>query len=187
MSANGHVAISPADQLRDRLDDPAVAASLNDLLDHADLLAILLTGLDGFVRRGDEITDTLASAVDELRTGAREASSANLPGFDGVASELRSVDMQALAASLASLAAALVTATPALTKILQSPLIDPRATDVLAELGQALVEGKAAAKADPGGPKGLFGLWRVTRDKDINRGLGFLVQVARAFGKHLPQ
>ncbi len=41
MTANGQVlAISPADQLRERLDDPQVAASLNGLLDHADLLAI---------------------------------------------------------------------------------------------------------------------------------------------------
>ncbi|OBH08479.1 DUF1641 domain-containing protein [Mycobacterium sp. E1747] len=185
MSANGQlVELSPADQLRGRLDDPAVAESLNNLLDHADLLAILLRGLDGFVRRGDEISETLASAVDELRAGA---SSANLPSFDGVASELRSVDLQALAASVSSLAAAIVTATPALNKILQSPLVDPQAVDVLAELSRALVEGKAAAAADPGGPKGLFGLWRVSKDKDINRGVGFLVQVARAFGKHLPQ
>lgn len=188
MPANGQVVtLSPADQLRDRLDDPAVAASLNNLLDHADLLAILLTGLDGFVRRGDAISETLASAVGELRAGARDFSGANLPSFDGVASELRSVDLQALAASLSELASSLVTATPALNKILQSPLVDPRAVDVLGELGQALVEGKTAAAADPGGPKGLFGLWRVSKDKDVNRGLGFLVQVARAFGKRLPQ
>lgn len=185
MSANGQVvAMSPADQLRDRLDDPAVAASLNNLLDHADLLAILLTGLDGFVRRGDQISETLAEAVDELRTAA---STANVPGLDGVKGELRSVDLQALAASLSSLASALVAATPALNKILKSPLVDPQAADVLAELGQALVEGKAASEADPGGPKGIFGLWRVTKDKDINRGMGFLVQVARAFGRQLPK
>lgn len=185
MSANGQlVALSPADQLRERLDDPAVAESLNNLLDHADLLAILLTGLDGFVRRGDQITGTVASALDELRAGA---SSASLPSFDGVAAELRSVDVQALAASLSSLTAALVAATPTLNRLLQSPLTDPKAADVLAELGQALIDGKAAAAADPGGPRGLFGLWRVSKDKDVNRGLGFLVQVARAFGKHLPQ
>lgn len=132
MPANAQVVtLSPADQLRDRLDDPAVAASLNNLLDHADLLAILLTGLDGFVRRGDAISETLASAVGELRAGARDFSGANLPSFDGVASELRSVDLQALAASLSELASSLVTATPALNKILQSPLVDPRAVDVL--------------------------------------------------------
>lgn len=180
MSANGHaVALSPADRLRDRLDDPAVAASLNNLLDHADLLAILVTGLDGLVRRGDQISDSVASAVDELR-------GASLTGLEGVRSELGSVDVQALATSLVSLASALVAAAPALQKILNSPLVDPQAADVLAELGQALVEGKAAAAADPGGPKGLFGLWRVSKDKDINRGVGFLIQVARAFGRQLP-
>lgn len=185
MSANGQVVeLSPADQLRDRLDDPAVAASLNSLLDHADLLAVLVTGLDGLVRRGDQISDSLSSAVDELR-GA--SFTANLPGLDQVKSELGSIDVQSLAASLASLASAMVAATPALNKILQSPLVDPEAADVLAELGQALVEGKAAAAADPGGPKGLFGLWRVSKDRDINRGLGFLVQVARSFGKQLPK
>ncbi|BBX63105.1 hypothetical protein MSAS_22790 [Mycobacterium saskatchewanense] len=185
MSANGHVVeLSPADRLRERLDDPAVAASLNSLLDHADLLAILLTGLDGFTRRGDEITESLASAVNELR-GASLA--ANAPLFDQVKSELGSIDVQALAASVASLASVLVAATPALNNVLRSPLLDPESVDVVSGLGQALIEGKAAAAADPGGPKGLFGLWRVTKDKDVSRGLGFLIQVARAFGKHLPQ
>lgn len=188
MSANGQVVtLSPYDQLRERLDDPTVAAALNSLLDHADLLAILLTGLDGFVRRGDEISETLASSVGELRAGARSASIASLPGFDGLASDAGSVDLPALAASMSELASSLVTAAPALTKILRSPLVDPQAVDVLAEVGQALVVGKAAATADPGGPKGLFGLWRVSKDKDVNRGLGFLVQVARAFGRRLPQ
>ncbi|MBI2702607.1 hypothetical protein A9W98_23730 [Mycobacterium gordonae] len=183
MSANGQVvALSPGDQLRDRLDDPAIAASLNSLLDHADLLAILVTGLDGFVRRGDQISESLASAVGEIR-GASLA----VPGLEGVKAELGSVDVQALAATLASLASALVAAAPTLNKILNSPLVDPQAADVLADLGEALVEGKAAAAADPGGPKGLFGLWRVSKDKDINRGLGFLVQVARAFGRQLPK
>ncbi|SBS77841.1 conserved hypothetical protein [uncultured Mycobacterium sp.] len=179
MTANGQVmAISPADALRDRLDDPRVAESLNDLLDHADLLAIIVTSLDGLLRRGDEIGDSLASAVGEFKGSALAAS---IPGADS----LRSVDFQALAGSLASLSGSLVSATPALNTLLTSRLTDPQAAEVLALLGQALVEGKAAAEADPGGPKGLFGLWRVTKDKDITRGLGFIIQVARAFGRRL--
>lgn len=185
MSANGHVVeLSPADRLRERLDDPAVAASLNSLLDHADLLAILLTGLDGFARRGDEITESLATAVDELRS-ASWTSSGPLP--NGAPTGLPSIDVRALAASLATLASALAAATPTLSNFLNSSLLDPQAVDVVGGLGKALIEGKAAAAADPGGPKGLFGLWRVSRDKDVNRGLGFFVQVARAFGRHLPQ
>lgn len=181
MTANGQaVAISAADALRDRLDDPRIAESLISLLDHADLLAIIVAGLDGFIRRGEEIGESLLSAVDEFNgtslTGA----------IPGVAS-LKDVDLQALAGSLASLSGALVGATPALNTLLTSRLTDPHAAEVLALLGQALVEGKAAADADPGGPKGMFGLWRATKDKDITRGLGFMIQVARAFGRRLAQ
>ncbi|AQA05250.1 hypothetical protein BVC93_25845 [Mycobacterium sp. MS1601] len=187
MVANGHVVeISPADRLRERLDDPAIAASLNSLLDHADLLAILVAGLDGMIRRGDEISESLSSAVDELR-GPAASFTANLPGFDEARNELRTIDVRSLAVNLASLSKSLMDVTPVMNKLLHSPLVDPQAADVLAELGQALVDGKAAADADPGGPKGLFGLWRVSKDKDINRGLGFLIQVARAFGRQLPE
>lgn len=185
MVANGQtIDVSPADRLRERLDDPAVAASLNSLLDHADLLAVLVTGLDGLVRRGDEISESLSSAVGELRGPA--ASLADLPGLSEARAELRGIDVQSLAVSFAALSAALVDAMPALNKILHSPLVDPEAAEVMAGLGKALVDGKAAAEADPGGPKGIFGLWRASKDKDINRGMGFLIQVARAFGRQLP-
>jgi len=32
---------------------------------------------------------------------------------------------------------------------------------------------------------GLMGLWRATRDRDVQRGLGFVVEVARVFGRDL--
>jgi Protein of unknown function (DUF1641) len=181
MTANGQVmAISPADALRDRLDDPQIASSLNSLLDHADLLAVLVTGVDGLLRRGDEIGESVTAAVDEIR----ESSLTGLiPGIES----LKEVDLQALAGSLANLSGALIGATPALNTLLTSRLTDPQTAEVLAFLGQALAEGRAAADADPGGPKGAFGIWRATKDKDIARGLGFMIQVARAFGRRLAQ
>lgn len=178
--------VSPVDTLRKRLDDPAVAASLNSLLDHADLIAILVAGLDGLVRRGDEISESLASAVGELR-GQGSSLTAAIPGLEEARSEFRGVDVAALVVNLAAVSKALIDATPAMNTLLRSPLVDPQSAQVLAGLGEALVEGRAAAEADPGGPKGLFGLWRVSKDKDINRGLGFMIQVARAFGRRLPQ
>jgi len=168
MTANGQaLAVSPADQLRDRLDDPRVAAALNDLLDHADLLAVLVTGLDGFVRRGDEITESLVAAVNDLK-GVSVAGV--VPGVE----VLKGVDLQELGQSLATLSGSLVGAAPALNTL-------------LAQLGQAVVEGQAAAAADPGGPKGLYGFWKVTKDPDVQRGLGFMIQVARAFGRQVGQ
>lgn len=168
MTANGQaVAVSPADQVRDRLEDPTVAASLKTLLDHADLLAVLVTGLDGFVRRGDLITESLTSAVNDFKgvsvTGV-------LPGAEA----LKGVDVQGLTQSLATLSNSLVVATPALNAL-------------LSQLGQAVAEGEAAAAADPGGPKGLFALWKATRDPDVARGLGFMIHIARAFGRQVGQ
>lgn len=181
MTANGQaVAVSPADQIRERLDDPEVAASLNDLLDHADLLAVLVSGLDGLVRRGDAITDSLSSAVVEFK-GA--SSAGVIPGAEA----LKGVDLQGLTQSLATLSNSLVGATPALNTLLSSRLTDPQAAEVLAQLGEALVEGKAAAAADPGGPRGVFGFWKVSKDPDVLRGLGFIIQVARAFGRRMGQ
>ena len=177
MTANGQaVAVTPADSVRDRLDDPQVAAALNTLLDHADVLAVLVSGLDGFVRRGDTITDTVSSAVAEFRG----ASAAGIPGADA----LKGVDVQSLVSSLATLSGSVVGATPALNTLLSSGLTDPQAAQVLASLGDSLVDGKAGA-ANP--PKGLYGLWKATKDPDVARGLGFLLAVAKSFGRRVGQ
>lgn len=177
MTANGQaVAVTPADSVRDRLDDPQVAAALNTLLDHADVLAVLVSGVDGFVRRGDTITNTVSTAVAEFRG----ASAAGIPGADA----LKGVDLQSLASSLATLSGSVVGATPALNTLLSSGLTDPQAAQVLASLGDSLVDGKAGA-ANP--PKGLYGLWKATKDPDVARGLGFLLAVAKSFGRRVGQ
>lgn len=176
MTANGQaVAVTPADSVRDRLDDPKVADALNTLLDHADVLAVLVSGLDGFVRRGDTITNSVSSAVSEFR-GASVA--AGIPG----AAAFKGVDLQSLAASLATLSGSVVGATPALNTLLTSSLTDPQTVQLLASVGDALVDGKAGA-ANP--PKGLYGLYKATKDPDVARGLGFLLAVAKSFGRRV--
>lgn len=57
----------PLDALAERMLDPKTANALNTLLDHADLLAVLVSGLDALARRGDTIADSLADGVTELR------------------------------------------------------------------------------------------------------------------------
>src|SRR5439155_27248699 len=96
-----------------------------------------------------------------------------------------SVDLAALSDSVTRLSAAFVDATPGLDRLLHSPLTDPQTAEALAEVGSALLEGKQAAAADPRGPKGVFALMRVTKDPDVSRGLGFMIQIARAFGRSL--
>jgi hypothetical protein len=168
MTANGQaIAVSPADQIRDRLDDPTVAAALNTLLDHAELLAVLVAGLEGFVRRGDLIADSLASAVSDFK-------GVSVSGVLPSAEVLKGVDVPGLTQTVVTLSNSLVVAAPALNTL-------------LSQVGQAVAEGGEAAAADPGGPKGLFGLWKVTKDPDVSRGLGFMIHVARAFGRQVGQ
>src|SRR4029453_3932854 len=141
-----------------------------------DLLATIIVGLDGLLRRAEVIGDNVASGVAEVRDLAA-AGNGQRPW--------PSVDLAALSGSVTRLSAAVVDATPALDRLLHSPLTDPQTAEVLAEIGEALLEGKRAAAADPRGPKGVFALMRVTKDPDISRGLGFMIQIARAFGKRL--
>ncbi|MDY6995878.1 MAG: DUF1641 domain-containing protein [Actinomycetota bacterium] len=171
-SVNG---AGPADAVRDRLDDPRVAAALNTLLDHADLLAVLVSGMDGFVRRGDDITANLTSAWGEL-----SGSSEQIPAL----AALRDVDLSQLSASLAVLSGGLVKATPAINTLMNSSLTDPQGAEVVAALGDALVSARRSA---PAAPRGLRGLWKTLRgaanDPDVTRGVSYLVEVLRVFGR----
>ena len=177
MAVNGQLmAASPTDRLVERLSDPAVAAALDDLLQHADLLAVLVSGLDGLVRRGDVITDSVAGAVAELRTAAETAGAP----FDGT-------DLGALAQSIGTLSGAVVGATPALTTLLTSRLTDPEAVTVISNLASALVEGKESVEAGAPVPHGPLALLRAMRDPDVARGIGFFLQVAKAFGRRLDE
>lgn len=170
------IAESPGDEVIARLDDPQIASSISLILDHADLLATIIVGLDGLLRRADVIGDSLASGVAEFR---------DLAASNDGQRPWPSIDVAALSDTVTRLSAAAVDATPALDRLLRSPLTDPQTADVLAEIGEALLEGKQAAVADPRGPKGVFALMRVTKDPDVSRGLGFMIQIARAFGKRL--
>jgi hypothetical protein len=164
LAVNGQlVAQSPADELLERLDDPRVAASLTHILDHADMLAMLIVGLDGFIRRGDTIAEALADGVNDLR-GMQGSGPADVQG----------------------LLSGVVGATPTLAALLNSPMMsDPRTASTIALLGEALVEGRAEAETAPPGPTGVFGLLRALKDDEVSRGLGLLIQVAKALGRKL--
>ncbi len=176
LDTNALIAESPGDELIARLEDPKVASSISLILDHADLLATLIVGLDGLIRRADTIGDSLASGVADARDLAATASGLG---------PWPKLDLAGLSDTVTRLSAALVDATPAIDRLMHSSLTDPQTADILAEVGEALLEGKQAAAADPRGPKGVFALMKVTKDPDVSRGLGFMIHIARAFGRRL--
>ncbi|AOS95006.1 hypothetical protein AN480_28670 (plasmid) [Mycobacterium intracellulare subsp. chimaera] len=167
---------SPGDDLLQRLDDPRIASSLSVILDHADLLATIITGLDGLLRRAEVIGDSVVSGVAEFREVAASTNGQR---------PWPSLDIAAISDSVTRLSVAAIDAAPAVERLLRSPLTDPQTAEIIAQAGEALLEGKEAAAADPRGPKGVFALMRVTKDPDVSRGLGFLIHIARAFGQRL--
>ena len=69
-TTNGATTLTPPEQLQARLSDPKILDALNRLLDRAELLAFSADALDGLIRRGDEITNSVNEMVVDARNGA---------------------------------------------------------------------------------------------------------------------
>jgi len=156
------------ERIVDRLNDPPTAAAIHLLLDNVELLAVLLSGVDGLARKGEVIGDTLAEVLAEVRA----------------AGQATGLDVRTTSQQLATLIPTLAEAAPAINRIIQSPIVEPEPVAVLSEAAQALVEGVKQAQRNQTS-LGLAGLLRATRDEDVRRGLGFLVEVARVFGRDM--
>ena len=156
------------DRLIDRLSEPRVAASLNLLLDNIELIAVMVSGIDGLARKGEVIGDTLAEVLHEARAA-------------GAATGL---DLRQTTSQLSTLIPTLAEASPAINRILESPILEPEPIAVLSETAVSLVKGLKAAQEHQK-KVGLKGLYQATKDDDVQRGLGFIIEVARAFGRDI--
>ena len=147
--------------ISERLNDPKVAASLAVLLDHADLIAVLVEALDGFVARSEVISDSLASSVGELR-----AAVANSGALDEAETNI----------------AQLVDTTKA---ILASDLLKPESLNQLSVLARGLGKGGQRYEAAPVAVGGIFSLGRLLKDPDIKRAISYGATLAKAVGAEL--
>lgn len=168
-----NLAPDPIEGLVARLDDPSVAAAVHQLVDHVDLLAILLVGLDGLVSRGDTIAEGLAEGIDELRSADRPQ---GLPELSG---------LLALLTQLRSSAGALGGALPALERLLRSDLLDAQVIDAASTVSRAIAAGARRAQAEQARTSGVRALLRLLRDDDVALALGFVVSIAKALGQEL--
>ena len=156
------------ERLVERLAEPRTAAALHTLLDNLELLAVMANGLDGLARKGEVIGDTLGEVLHEVRAAGRATG----------------LDVRTTSQQLATLIPTLADASPAINRILESPIVEPEPIAVLSEAAEALVKGLQAAQQNQT-KVGLRGLLRATKDEDVQRGLGFLIEVAKVFGRDL--
>lgn len=156
------------DRLVDRLGEPQTAAALHLLLDNIELLAVIVSGVDGLARKGEVIGDTAAEVLADLRAAV----------------EATGLDARTTTRQLSTLIPTLADAAPTIRRICESPIVEPEPVAVLSEFALSLAAGLQAAQ-ESSTKVGLRGLLRATKDEDVQRGLGFLVEVAKVFGRDL--
>ncbi len=164
-----------------KLNEPGVANALSNVLNHADLLALLVEGLDGFVSRSEVIGDSVISSIADVRRAA-EADGASDVDVAGV---LKSVVQ--LAGVLPKAAPGMVSAVEsgAIDRLLTSELVSSQAVDQIEIVARGLTQGSARFASNPVEVGGLFSLGRLLKDPDINRALSYFATVAKAIGSEL--
>lgn len=192
-------------QLLTLLSNPNTLNALAQLLGQIELVAFLVTALDGFLRRSDTIVNNVAASVNEVKglAGVTELPLAelaqSLPPLVAALPELTQA-LPTFTAALPQFTAALpqlLQAMPALLDLAQqlqpmlqsdefaglmnSGVLNPQTLTIVGEAGNALVETMEASHQ----PVGLFGLMGALRDPDVQRGLGFLVEFGKRFGGKL--
>lgn len=170
------------DALVERLQDPRVASGLQNLLDHVDLLAILVIGLDGFVGRSELIGEALIEGVSEVRELSESSAATG------------SLDIAGTVSSLVALASALPKLTPALTRVadedvvagmLDSGIFSPDSLAHIGVLASAVNRGATDAVETPIQVKGAYSMLRQLKDPDVARGLGYTLSILKAVGREL--
>ncbi len=157
----------PIDAVSERLNDPAVAASLVTLLDTAELLSTLVIGLAGLLERGDMIMDAVAEGVHDFKAaGVRPEGAPTL-------------------AELGEIAGQLSAAAPALARVNDSAMVEPATIDLLGMFSEAATEGAENARANKTEVTGVISAAKTLRDPEVQRGLGLVIEIARSLGRRM--
>lgn len=164
--------------LLERLGDPRTLRLLQTLFDKLETAVFLLEAVDGFLRRGDEIAESAAGLVGELRNanvdiGDLKQIAERTPKIVealGQLTETRALDR----------VPDLVNALQVLAK---SGMLDPQVVSVLGDVGRRLAGAYDEVTAAPVAPVGSFGALKALGEPEIQRGLGLLLAVARRFGR----
>lgn len=210
---NGH-SRQAADRLLARLEEPGTAEALNQLLDHAELLAFSASALDGFIRRSDVIAENVAASMSDLRKmGAENAELGQLlerlPHMTRTAVQLsrlvdnpefqKSLDILSKPETIAGLNR-LLTIAPQLTQIVEKlqPFITSSEFDALLQSGVFHTDtvrliGNAGddfvnSYEDSRRTRASFGplkLFRALFDSDIKRAVGLFMLFLKRFGQSL--
>lgn len=168
--------------LLERLSEPRTIEALTLLLDKLELISFAVTAIDGFLRRGDELADSAAESMNDLR---KLASSIPMDDIRGVARELP----QLTAAGHQLVASGVLSKVSELTEagmlLSNEGFFDPKTVRALAEMGRVAADSYEQAKMTPPRQYSLFDLMRLLKDPAVQRSVHIMVQTTKQFGQQM--
>ncbi|MEM9554044.1 MAG: DUF1641 domain-containing protein [Acidobacteriota bacterium] len=151
--------------LVEKLSAPGTLESASVLVDKIELLAFLLEGADGFLRRSETVAESLAEGADDLRQA--------MPKIDGV-------QMRKLTDRVPDLL-------DAGEVLADAGMFDPATVGVLGRLGRTIAESHTEIERQPRRTVGLFSLLRSLKDPEVQNSLQLALDVAQRYGAKLEQ
>ncbi len=171
------------------LGQPQTMAAIERLLAQSELIAFLISALDHLLARGDELTENIRSAIEELRHTMSDQAITPAQLVDAFVNFLPYFPrLVAVAPSFIEVVERIepFIASDEFDALLDSGVFHPDTVRLVGQAGDAFVSSHEALRQSPK-PVGLFGLLRALRDPDIQRAAGLIVEFGRRFGSSLSE
>lgn len=168
--------------LLQRLGDPTTLAAIHGLLNHLELASFGLEAIDGFLRRGDEITDAVTDSLADL---TKLGSSMDVDRIKELVQALPVIADLATQVVRSGLLNHAKTFVDTLNALHSTGVFAPDAVAVVGEVSAAARTAREKKEYAADAPKGVFGLLGALRDPDVQASLGFAIAFARNYGQRL--
>jgi uncharacterized protein YjgD (DUF1641 family) len=164
------------------LGNPATVASIRQLLDKLDLAVFAINAIDGFLRRGDEVANSMAEGFNDIRKLANSENTAAITQYVEELPKFTAAGRKLISSGLLERMSELTEAGMMLSN---AGFFEPKMVQPLAELGRMATESYVAAKATPVKQYGFFDLLRLLKDPEAQRTIHLLVEMSKQFGSKL--
>ena len=162
-----------SDLLAEKLSNPVTATALASLIDQAGILAFLLQAIDEFLSRGDEIADSLAVGLGQVRSITSQ----------GGRSPAR--NLSEIASNFSKLTVSLSESSPAIAELLDSGMFRSDVVQLLSAAADAAVEARRNAASKPPKVQGAYSLVKSLKDPEVQKGFNYMVELAGALGRRV--
>jgi uncharacterized protein YjgD (DUF1641 family) len=165
--------------LVDKVGKPETIEKLGALLDKLDLAVFALNAMDGVLRRGPEVTDSMAAGLGELRKLAPELDIDNLQQLASDMVKLLQAGRRLAASGLLDKLDELSDAGLTLS---EAGMFDKQVVTALGEVGRLAAQSYWEAKKVPAKRVGVLGMMRLLNDPAAQPAFNLLTEATRRFG-----